>query len=137
MSHFLRTQAIYTYILQCHERNELPPTMREIAEACHLPLTTVFRHLDWLEARGYVSRDYTTRSLRLIRPLLTDEEHVYTRLIHYFEVSGLAVSINRLFQTTHLSPSRVKAALSSLKQDGRIQPDPDNPHMFYPAKTTK
>ena len=61
MSYSLRSQSIYAYIVKCREQNELPPTMREIAAACDIPLTAIYRQLNWLEARGYVIRDYTTR----------------------------------------------------------------------------
>jgi DNA-binding IclR family transcriptional regulator len=131
MSHFLRTQAIYTYILQCHELNELPPTMREIAVACKLPLTTIFRHLDWLESRGYVSRDHTTRSLRPLKPLLTDEEQVYHSLNRALKTSGLALSVNMLCQASELSSTRVKAALHTLVQAERVRSDPDDSRLLY------
>jgi SOS-response transcriptional repressor LexA len=137
MSHFLRSQAIYSYILQCCEQNNLPPTMREIAVACHLPLTTIFRHLDWLETRGYISRGHTSRSLRPIKLLLTDEELVYTKLLYSLKSSDLVPSLNWLCQTTHLSSSRVKAALCRLMQSGRIQSDPNGPRLFYPIEPEK
>ena len=132
MSHACRSQSIYAYIIQCYEQNDLPPTMREIAVACNLPLTTIFRHLDWLEARGYVMRDHTTRSIRPLKPLLTDEEQVYAYLVHSVKISPLAPSLRMLLQTIDLSSPRVKAALHTLVQTGRVQPDPDDPRLFYP-----
>jgi DNA-binding IclR family transcriptional regulator len=137
MSHFLRTQVIYNYILQYHQQNNLPPTMREIALACCLPLGTVFRHLDWLEARGYIIRHHTTRSLRLLKPLQTDEEHVYTCLVDLLKRNGSGPSANLLHQASYLSSSRVKNALQLLVETGLIHPDPENPHLFYPAEPEK
>ena len=136
MSHFLRTQTIYHYILQCRDQDDFVPTMREIAEACQVPLTTVFRHLDWLEARGYVRRNHTTRSIRILKPFLTDEEQVYTCLAYSLKVSALTPSLNRLREVSHLPIGRVKAALQRLVETGRIQPDADNPHCFYPIDAT-
>ena len=134
MSHTTRSQTIYAYILRCHEDNELVPTMREIAEACHLPLSTVFRHLDWLETRGYVSRGNTTRSIRLLRPLLTDEEQVYACLVHALQVNDVAPSPSALREACQLPVLRVKAALQKLEQEGRVQCDPEDPRLFYPLE---
>jgi DNA-binding IclR family transcriptional regulator len=130
MSHFLRTQAIYTCIVQYTEQHGLSPTMREIAVACDLPLTTVFRHLDWLEARGYVMRD---RSLRFLKPLLTDEEQVYNSLVHALKRNGLGLSLNALCRGLHLSSNRIKTALHCLARTGRVQPDPDDSRLFRPV----
>jgi DNA-binding IclR family transcriptional regulator len=106
--------------------------MREIAATCHLPLTTIFRHLDWLESRGYVSRDHTTRSLRLLKPLLTDEEQVYNSLDRFLKTNESALSINVLCQASNLSAARVKAALHILVQTERVRSDPDDSRLFYP-----
>jgi SOS-response transcriptional repressor LexA len=135
MAHFLRTQTIYNYILQCRDQDDFVPTMREIAHACQVPLATVFRHLDWLEARGYLRRNHTTRSIRILKPFLTDEEQVYTCLVHSIKVSALAPSLNMLHEASNLPLWRIKAALHLLAKTGRIQPDADNPHRFHPTES--
>jgi DNA-binding IclR family transcriptional regulator len=111
--------------------------MREISVACNIPLTAILRHLNWLEARGYVIRDHTTRSIRPLKPLLTDEDLVYTYLVRSIKVNGLAPSIDTLRQACRLLPSRVKAALQALEQAGRVRPDPEDPRLFYPVDTRR
>lgn len=132
-AYHLRSHAIYNYIRQCRDEDQLPPTMREISEACQIPLTAIFRHLDWLQARGYVSRDTTTRSIRLGRPFLTDEEQVYACIMRTVKATSLAPSLHSLRKSCALSRSRVTAALHALEQSGRLRPDPENPRFFYPA----
>jgi len=134
MSQALRIQTIYAYILHCREQDQLHPTLREISSACNIPLKAVFNHLNWLQDRGYISRDNTVRSIRPLKPLPTDEELVYNCLVHAIKVSGFSPSLKAVCQSCRLSPARVKDALDTLVQAGRIQPYPDDPRLFYPVE---
>jgi hypothetical protein len=55
-SGFDNQQSILEYIIAYRRANDLPPTIREIADACYLSTTTVFYHLGALENEGYIER---------------------------------------------------------------------------------
>ena len=48
---------IYSYIISFEKEYGYPPTITQIAQACYMSRTTVVRHLDWLEAWGYLLRE--------------------------------------------------------------------------------
>lgn len=51
------------------ENNGLSPTFREIANGCHIHLSTAAHCVDVLEAQGRVTRRRnTSRSIRLVSP---------------------------------------------------------------------
>ncbi len=49
------TEAVYAFIKHYIEEQGLPPSQREIAEGCYIARSAVVRHLDKLEARGWIS----------------------------------------------------------------------------------
>lgn len=51
-----RTQAIFAFIREHIARHGYPPTLREIGDGCFIAHTTVLRHLDWLEGKGWITR---------------------------------------------------------------------------------
>jgi repressor LexA len=58
---------ILAYIRKYHKEHNFPPSMMEIAEACFMSRASVMRHLDLLEARGYITRiPYVPRSISLV-----------------------------------------------------------------------
>ncbi len=60
------TQAVYCYIHHCIIGGGVPPSHREIGKACYLSNGSVIRHLDRLEAYGYITREPgIARGLRL------------------------------------------------------------------------
>lgn len=60
---------IYDYILNFETEWGFPPTIKELAEACFMARSTVVRHLDWLEAWGYISREPgLSRAITIIDP---------------------------------------------------------------------
>ncbi len=58
-------EQIYRYLQ--NRREDIPPTVREIAAACGIKSTsTVHRHLTWLAEQGYIEKDEgTNRTIRL------------------------------------------------------------------------
>lgn len=51
------TLAVFRFIATyLHERSN-SPTLREIGDACYISHTTVLRHLDRLEAYGWIERE--------------------------------------------------------------------------------
>ncbi len=63
------TQKIYEYIRDyIQEHENLSPTLREIAEGCHMHHTSLLRHLDKLEAKEWIIREIgRARTIRLGR----------------------------------------------------------------------
>jgi SOS-response transcriptional repressor LexA len=62
------TKSIFDFIDQYIVREGFSPTQREIADACHLTPQAVIRHLDFLEARGWIIREPgRVRSIRIPR----------------------------------------------------------------------
>ena len=61
---------IYEYICQCVKSNGYPPSVREIGQAVGLSSpSTVHKHLNALEAAGYISRENgKTRAISLAAP---------------------------------------------------------------------
>ncbi len=65
----LLTETVYTFIRAYIHQHHLPPTLREIAEGCHIGRSTTLRHLDRLEAWGRLFREPgKARSIYLIEP---------------------------------------------------------------------
>lgn len=65
-----KTILIYRAIEQSWRDTGNAPTLREIAEQCQMAHTSCMRHLDKLEARGYIERwPGKCRSIRIVKPL--------------------------------------------------------------------
>lgn len=63
------TETVYTFIRAYIHLHHLPPTLREIAEGCHIGRSTTLRHLDRLEAWGWLFREAgKARGIYLIEP---------------------------------------------------------------------
>lgn len=60
------TIRLYCFIKTYSEEEGFPPSVKEMAGACFIAATTVYRHLDRLEAWGYIEREPgIPRGLRL------------------------------------------------------------------------
>jgi repressor LexA len=60
------TQAVFDFIREHFARHGYSPTLREIGEGCFMSHTTVLRHLDRLEGKGWITRQLgTPRSIAL------------------------------------------------------------------------
>ncbi len=51
------TEAVYTFIYQYRKGHDFSPSLREIGSACFIGRSTVYRHLDRLEAQGRLARE--------------------------------------------------------------------------------
>jgi DNA-binding MarR family transcriptional regulator len=61
-------KAILVFMLGHYEREGRPPTMAELREEFGLTRSSIHRHLDQLEAKGYIVIDTDNRSrFRVIR----------------------------------------------------------------------
>jgi SOS-response transcriptional repressor LexA len=60
------TEEVYTAIVEAIKRERMSPTLREIAEACHISKTMVQSHLQRLEAQGRITRGEGHRSIHLV-----------------------------------------------------------------------
>jgi repressor LexA len=58
---------IYQYILDYRQRENSPPTFREIAEGIGVSLSTTRVHIRTLKGKGYITWDGRARSIRVIR----------------------------------------------------------------------
>ena len=47
---------IYQFLQQYIQTNGYPPSQQEIAQGCNLSRPSVVHYLDWLEAKGQISR---------------------------------------------------------------------------------
>ena len=47
---------IYEFLRLYIQTNGYPPSQQEIAQGCHLSRASVVHYLDWLEAKGQISR---------------------------------------------------------------------------------
>jgi repressor LexA len=66
MSNLDITIRLYCFIKTYVDEEGFPPSVREMAEGCYIGATTVNRHLDRLEAWGYIEREPgIPRGLRL------------------------------------------------------------------------
>ena len=71
------TRRLYCFIRHYTHTYRLPPTQREMAEACFVSSGTVVRHLDRLEMLGYIERiENSKRAVTLTdkKPLDCDGE---------------------------------------------------------------
>ncbi len=50
------TEAVYQFIRQYFKEHGLSPSQRDIAKGCYISQSTVGRHLDILEAHGWIRR---------------------------------------------------------------------------------
>lgn len=55
------TRRVYCFIWRYTRTQRMPPTQREIADACHIATSTVTRHLDRLQILGYIHRVESTK----------------------------------------------------------------------------
>lgn len=59
-------QMVYDYIVSYIDEHGYGPSVRNIAEGCHMAVATVAFHLDKLEARGWITREFgQARSVRI------------------------------------------------------------------------
>lgn len=69
-----QTTRIYRFIREQMEREQLPPTHREIAQACFISSSAVERHLEFLVSAGLIIRiQHTARGIRLPSVRSNDE----------------------------------------------------------------
>ena len=73
MAKFLtkRQKEILAFIADCHEREGVAPTQREIRDHFgYSSYGTVYKHLQLLEKKGYLWRDWNQkRGIMLLRPV--------------------------------------------------------------------
>ncbi len=63
------TQIVYAYLVAYIEEHGYGPSLRNIAEDCHMAVATVAHHLDKLEAQGRITREFgQARSIRVAAP---------------------------------------------------------------------
>jgi DNA-binding IclR family transcriptional regulator len=62
---------IYSFIRDYLEKHDnMAPSVREIADACHLHISTTSRYLAQLERQGLIRRDSAkARSIRLVKKI--------------------------------------------------------------------
>jgi SOS-response transcriptional repressor LexA len=65
------SDSVYEFIRSYQARYHIPPTIREIADGCHLGTTTVHYHLKRLQANRRIA--FTKRKARSI--VLVEETH--------------------------------------------------------------
>lgn len=51
------TEDVYAFIQSYFEKHHYAPSYREIAEGCYLAMGSLVRHLDRLEAWGWIQRE--------------------------------------------------------------------------------
>lgn len=62
------TEEVFRFIQQYKDENQISPSIREIADGCYLGHTSVYRHLDKLEAWGWIEREPgQARSIRITK----------------------------------------------------------------------
>jgi SOS-response transcriptional repressor LexA len=62
------TQRVYAFIRSYYAQHRRPPTVREISAALELAVSTVARHLSYLENQGRIAREpRTARGIRILR----------------------------------------------------------------------
>lgn len=60
------TRSVYTFICRYIREHGYAPSLREIAQGCFVGRSSLYRHLDWLEAHNWIVRDAgRSRGLRL------------------------------------------------------------------------
>lgn len=52
------TEMVYEFIQKFIKEHTYPPTIREIGQGCYISTSAVSRHLDHLERRGKISREF-------------------------------------------------------------------------------
>jgi repressor LexA len=61
-------EAVYTYVCGYLTQHGYPPSMRDIARACQMSVSTAWYNLDKLEAWGWLAREpHRARSLRVLK----------------------------------------------------------------------
>ncbi len=64
------TGEVYAFVERYIEEHGYAPSLREIAAGCYLGTSSVLRHLDKLEALGWIAREPgRARSLTLLRKI--------------------------------------------------------------------
>lgn len=64
------TEQVYHFLCEYHQANGYAPSLREIGAKCYIGRSTVLRHLDRLEALGFILRvEGRARSIQLIPQL--------------------------------------------------------------------
>ena len=118
------SEVIYDYIDRYIKEKRYSPSMREIARACQVALSTVSYHVERLELAGRLRRlRYKSRSIRLLNtPQRQHElsEEVY-RFISSLEKDGINPSQDEIAAACHLSKSVVHIQLKILEEAGRIR----------------
>ena len=61
-----RQLEIYDFIAMYRKTHGFAPTLREIADGLCMGLTTVYYHLERMEARGMIRRDAFARAIVLL-----------------------------------------------------------------------
>lgn len=64
-----RQEAVLTFVAEYIQENGYPPSIREIGRHFHIDsLRGVTVHLDALQRKGYIQRENTPRSIRIVHP---------------------------------------------------------------------
>ncbi|MEO8610964.1 MAG: transcriptional regulator [Chloroflexota bacterium] len=59
---------IFAYMCQYHRENTYPPTLREMADTFFMSPSSIMRHLDKMEAAGWIAREWgKARGITLLR----------------------------------------------------------------------
>ena len=118
-------EVIYEYIDRYIKEKRNSPSMREIARACRVALSTVSYHVERLELAGRLRRlRYKSRSIRLLNtPQRQHElsEEVYRFISSSVEKDGINPSQEEIAVACHLSKSVVHIQLKILEEAGRIR----------------
>jgi DNA-binding GntR family transcriptional regulator len=119
-----RTEEVYEYLRQQWQEERNVPTMREMAEACEMTVSTVREHLSCLEAQGWVMRKaYKSRGTRIIEatnPNNETAEIVYDYLLKNV-IGGEVPSQEEIADACLISRDKVRRALIWLEAQGRIK----------------
>jgi len=62
------THNVFRFIQTYKAENQISPSIREIGDGCYLSHSSVYRHLDKLEAWGWIKREHgQARSIRITK----------------------------------------------------------------------
>lgn len=125
MSRSSNNEVIYNFIEAYIEQHHSSPSVREIASACSVSLSTVVYHLQDLEQEGRLRRSrYKSRSIRLLNnPQRLNEltEEIYSYIVGIFQSDGISPSQEEIARACHLSKAAVQIQLKILEEQGRIR----------------
>ena len=107
------TQAVGEAILRIHDTTGHPPTLAQLAHACHLSVLTIRHHLRALRQRKAMVTFSQTAQTRM--------ETIYRFLEDYLDEHGYAPSVREITAGCGMkSTSHARSYLLKLEQQGRI-----------------